>query len=275
MRYMLVSAALILLPAAALADDVVKIIEPAAGPVTRRTVDVIARVDSKTRAKSATVTVKRRGNDPKEFEMEAVARRPGWFAGKVPVPSSGTVDIEVRVRTDKGSAATASVTVEAKRGFANNGSMIGIGFPVQPVTAKTADGHEVSIDTKGPVLVHFYSAWDDCKKEIEWLGALDKKYGKKGLKIIGVASVGPADYEAWTKYLANAGARWKNVPDPVGAIGKNWNDSTHEVVGSQADACFTFFMQDRKVAGGDWIAADCVGTLERCCTEEALAKAFP
>jgi peroxiredoxin len=251
-----------------------KILEPADGAtVIRREVRVIAQVASDMNVGTAKVVATADGEKPVKISLEPVGGRAGCYEAKVPVPSSGKIKLKVTVG-DKDRSSTATVTVEAKRGI-NVTEVWGPGHPIPAVTAMTTSGDDVVIDSKkGPVLIHFYSAWDDCKLELEWLAKLEKRFGKKGLTIVGVGSVEPKDYDAWEKYLAKMGAKWKNVPDPDGAVAKNWNDCSHEVAGCQASGCMTYVMSDGKIAGGDYMAYDYVGTLERCSTEDALAKIF-
>src|SRR5262249_13169647 len=71
-----------------------------------------------------------------------------------------------------------------------------------PLAGTTTKNEKVELATMpGPVLVHFYSTWDECEEELAWLALIEKTYGPHGLKIVGVASVPAERRPAWDEYL--------------------------------------------------------------------------
>jgi thiol-disulfide isomerase/thioredoxin len=76
--------------------------------------------------------------------------------------------------------------------------------PETALSIPTLEGSTTSLDQyKGKVvLVNFWATWcDPCKTEIPWLIDMNKKYGPKGLVILGVAmdDEGKKVVEPWVK----------------------------------------------------------------------------
>jgi len=276
----------LLLSGVTLAEDTprVRIVEPKDGAtVVRRRLTVVAEVDSGTGVVAEISATKGTETVTKEFRLTPVDGNAGLVKGDVSLsaspwdstlgfsPKSGKFVITVRAVDGKGKTSTVTTSLERKR--ARMGDKVkATGSPAPAMTVKTTKGEDLVLDSKnGPLLLHFYSAWDDCEREVKWLAECDKKYGAKGLTIVGVASVVPADYDAWTKWLAERGATWKNIPDPDGAIAKQWINWTGPI-GSHADEYAVYLLDKGRVAGGESVAYEfAVGSQ----LESALAKLFP
>jgi len=237
-------------------DFKVEILEPKQGAtLTRRNVRVLAAVDSSTKAAVAKLTFDHHGYDETTVDMKAIAGRDGCFEATVAV-RGGTVNLVTHVEDSAGRRAVARISIDADLSLRGNEK----GQPsadAPSAKAKDASGNEVTIDSKGAlVLVHFYSAWDDCQAEVEWLKTLEKDFAKTKLVIVGVASVLPENYEAWLRYLEKVGADWKSVPDPDGAIGDKWWRSSHAHAGEQALMSATYLMKEGKITARDYMAWD-------------------
>src|SRR5690348_7421365 len=91
-----------------------------------------------------------------------------------------------------------------KAGESDNANGTASAAPEAGLSIPTLDGSATSLDQyKGKVvLVNFWATWcDPCKTEIPWLIDLNKKYGPKGLVILGVAmdDEGKKVVEPWVK----------------------------------------------------------------------------
>ena len=85
-----------------------------------------------------------------------------------------------------------------------NANPNGSAAPEASLSIPTLEGSTTSLDQyKGKVvLVNFWATWcDPCKTEIPWLIDFNKKYGPKGLVILGVAmdDEGKKVVEPWVK----------------------------------------------------------------------------
>ncbi len=153
--------------------------------------------------------------------------------------------------------------------------VMGAGADAPTLAGTTTTGERFKLGSdKGPVLVHFYSTWNDCEIEIEWLAALKRAFGPSGLGIVGVANVSSESNADWKTYLEKHGADWTSVADTQQSIHKRWRLGKRHEVGSHCTECCFYLVKDGKVLGGHYVVVSELWNAP-CSTTSALRHAFP
>ena len=94
--------------------------------------------------------------------------------------------------------------------------------PAARFEAKTLDGTKLDLETlrrRGPVLIDFWATWcKPCEASIPELEALHRRYGPRGLTVIGVSVDGPRNYAKVRPFVARHGITYPVVLDDDGRL---------------------------------------------------------
>ena len=136
------------------------------------------------------------------------------------------------------------------------------GVPAPDFTLPSLDGNKVKLsDYRGKaVLLNFWATWcPPCKVEMPWFADLQKKYGKDGLVVLGIA-MDDSKPEAIAQFAAEMGV---NYPVLLGT------DKVSDDFGSVQDLPTTFY-----IARDGRIVDKTIGLMDEKDIENSVKKAL-